>query len=65
MIIGYARENISGQNLDKQKAELSGSGCEKVYIDVIYGDKSSRPELTRALESLQPGDTFTVTSLDR
>src|SRR5829696_4875832 len=51
-IYGYARVSTDGQTLDAQVAQLKGAGAD-------------RPELTRLLRALSPGDVVLVTRLDR
>jgi DNA invertase Pin-like site-specific DNA recombinase len=63
--IGYARVSTTGQSLDSQIQQLRNNGCSQIFQEKISGAKSDRPELARLLKSLQPGDTLTVTRLDR
>jgi DNA invertase Pin-like site-specific DNA recombinase len=39
--------------------------CVRVWTDVASGSRDDRPELTRLLEQLLPGDTLVVWRLDR
>lgn len=66
MIIGYARTSTGHQEagLEHQVLTLQNLGCEKIYqeqVSSIY----DRDELKQAINSLQEGDTFVVTKLDR
>ena len=63
--IGYARVSTDGQTLDAQQAELTGSGCIKIYAEKMSGARGDRPQLGRLLKALQPGDVVLVTKLDR
>jgi DNA invertase Pin-like site-specific DNA recombinase len=65
MIVGYARVSTDGQTLDAQQASLAAAGAEKVYAEKISGAVTDRKALTRAIESLGPGDTLIVTRIDR
>lgn len=65
MLIGYARISTNDQNLDTQKDALRKTGCEKVFIEQMSGGVDSRPELDRAMETLNEGDTLIVWRLDR
>jgi DNA invertase Pin-like site-specific DNA recombinase len=65
MLIGYARVSTHDQNLDLQKDALEQTGCERIYVEHISGNSSSRPELEKAFEMLREGDTLIVWRLDR
>jgi DNA invertase Pin-like site-specific DNA recombinase len=66
MLIGYARISTDEQNLASQFDALMFVGCEKVFCDVgVSGATTERPELTRALLMLSPGDVLVVWKLDR
>ncbi len=70
MIYGYARVSTKGQerygnSLQEQVSKLESCGCERIYHDSFTGTKLERPEFTKLLEVLQPGDTLIVTKLDR
>jgi DNA invertase Pin-like site-specific DNA recombinase len=65
-IIGYCRASSTDQSLEIQEAALQAAGCE-----VIRGEKrtgttvAGRTELETVLAFLRPGDTLTVTRIDR
>lgn len=70
MVYGYARVSSIGQDKygnskQAQTDALLAAGCEKVYYEHFTGTKMERPELTKLLEELKPGDTLKVTKLDR
>ena len=70
MIYGYARVSTKGQDrygnsLQDQEAQLRGAGCEVIYHDSFTGTKMERPEFSKLLSLLRPGDTLVVTKLDR
>ncbi|MGN0362373.1 MAG: recombinase family protein [Bilifractor sp.] len=70
MVYGYARVSTKGQardgnSLDDQKKKLKEAGAEKIYADVFTGIKMDRLEFDQLRSELQPGDTLTVTKLDR
>ena len=65
MLIGYARVSTHEQNLALQQDALNAAGCERILADEASGATESRPELTRALDILRPGDTLVVWRLDR
>jgi len=44
---------------------LQRAGCARTFTDQASGAVASRPELTRLLEQLLPGDTMVVWKLDR
>lgn len=70
MIYGYARVSTRGQavygnSLDDQSIRLRDAGCETVIEESFTGTKMDRPEFSKLLSILQPGDTLVVTKLDR
>lgn len=70
MVYGYARVSSLGQDRygnskQGQTEALLAAGCEEVYYDHFTGKKMDRPEFTKLMEVLQPGDTLKVTKLDR
>lgn len=64
-IYGYARVSTDGQTLAAQDAQLHAAGCAKVYGEKVSGAKTDRPELSKLLRRLEPGDVLMVTRLDR
>ncbi len=62
---GYSRISTDDQRLDLQHDALSAAGCEVIYSDQISGSKIERPELSRLLNDLDPGDSVVVWRLDR
>ena len=70
MVYGYARVSSLGQDRygnskQGQTEALLAAGCEEVYYDHFTGTKMDRPEFTKLMEVLKPGDTLKVTKLDR
>ena len=65
LLLGYARVSTDDQELTNQQDELRAAGCSRTYAEKITGAKRNRPELTRLLDHLRPGDIVTVTRLDR
>jgi DNA invertase Pin-like site-specific DNA recombinase len=63
--LGYARVSTYGQPLDAQLEQLHGEGCNKIYREKASGARADRRELLRLLKALAPGDTVTVTRIDR
>ena len=64
-VYGYARVSSDGQTLDAQIAQLKAAGAEKVFREKISSARADRPELSRLLRKLAPGDRVLVTRLDR
>ncbi len=67
---GYARVSTKGQqrdgnSLDEQERVLREAGAEVIYTEAFTGMKKERPEFSKLMEVLQPGDTLIVTKLDR
>ncbi|MEO1039516.1 MAG: recombinase family protein [Pseudomonadota bacterium] len=66
MRIGYARVSTSDQCLDLQRDALEEAGCTEIYEDHgVSGIAKERPELTKAIDQLEPGDVLVVWRLDR
>lgn len=67
MDIGYARVSTGGQELEDQREQLAAAGCQRIFLETVSGaaPMGQRPELTRLLDHLRPGDVVTVTRLDR
>jgi DNA invertase Pin-like site-specific DNA recombinase len=64
LLLGYACVSTDAQDLAGQRDELHAVGCTRIFAEKITGTHSDRPELTRRLDHLRPGDVVTVT-LDR
>lgn len=66
MFIGYMRVSTDAQSLDLQEDALRQAGCEKIFKDVVTGDKADRPGLAECLAYLRDGDdTLVVWKSDR
>ena len=66
MQIGYARVSRGDhQDLDAQVTALAAAGCDPILREEASGGQTDRPELARAIRSLQPGDVLVVWKLDR
>jgi DNA invertase Pin-like site-specific DNA recombinase len=64
-MIGYARVSTAEQNLALQLDALRAVGCSRIFQDRSSGSIRERPQLTRALNHLRPGDTLVTWRLDR
>jgi DNA invertase Pin-like site-specific DNA recombinase len=67
-VVGYARAagGAGGPaGLARLARELAEAGCGRVCADEERGRQSGRPQLAACLESLRPGDTLVVASLDQ
>ncbi|MEV4281484.1 recombinase family protein [Actinoplanes xinjiangensis] len=62
---GYGRVSTREQNLDRQQAALAAAGCARCFLDKATGKNTNRPELTKMLDYVHPGDALVVVSLDR
>jgi hypothetical protein len=65
MKIGYGRVSTNGQSLEAQEAELQSAGVDKIFKEKASGAETNRPQLAKAIGSLQKGDLLVVTRLDR
>lgn len=61
--IGYARPREPDS--DHQTAELASAGATTIFTERQLARDADRPELRRALDALEPGDSLLVASLDR
>lgn len=65
-IIGYTRVSTKDQDTSLQDAAMAEAKVDRVYTDHgVSGTLASRPELDKALDRLDRGDTFVVWKLDR
>lgn len=67
---GYARVSTKGQqkngnSLEDQRRKLEDAGCDEIVLEAYTGTKTDRPEFTKLVEKLEPGDTLVVCKLDR
>ena len=65
LLLGYARVSTDAQDLTNQREQLAAAGCSRIFAEKVTGTRRDRPELTRLLDHLRPGDVVTVTRLDR
>lgn len=64
-LLGYARVSTADQDAALQIDALQQAGCYKVFVDQASGSLDERPELSKLLEQIRPGDTLVVWRLDR
>lgn len=66
MLFGYARVSKGeDQSTAAQRRLLREAGAARVYEETLSGGRWDRPELTRLLDQLRPGDVVLVWKLDR
>ena len=70
MVVGGCRAVISTidqiAGFEAQKTELVAAGCDtRLFVEQISSVEATRPQLTRLLDQLRPGDVVVVTKLDR
>jgi DNA invertase Pin-like site-specific DNA recombinase len=63
-VVGYARAT-AGDRATGVGRGLTEAGCARVYTDEQTSRQTGRPQLAACLESLRPGDTLVVASLDQ
>jgi len=64
-LLGYARVSTGDQDAALQQDALKAASCYRIFTDTASGSLESRPELTKVLDQLRPGDTLVVWRLDR
>lgn len=70
MKYGYARvstirQGKDGNSLDDQREKLLAAGAEEIIVDTFTGTKLERPEFSKLMARIQPGDVLYITKLDR
>ena len=66
MRYGYARVSSDAQDYAAQVEALKDAGCERVYSEKASGkSRDGRPEFSKLMKALLPGDAVVVTKLDR
>lgn len=66
-VYGYARVSTRGQDLHEQIEQLKNEGINSkyIYFEKYTGTKVHRPQFEKLVSTVKPGDTITVTKLDR
>lgn len=64
-LLGYARVSTADQDAALQQDALEAAGCYQVFTDTASGAVQTRPELSKVLDQLRPGDVLVVWRLDR
>ncbi|WP_258804244.1 recombinase family protein [Pseudarthrobacter sp. NS4] len=62
-LLGYARVSTGNQDAALQQDALKAAGRYRIFTSSGYLE--SRPELTKVLVQLRPGDTLVMWRLDR
>ena len=63
--IGYARCSTAEQNPKRQQEWLQSQGCERIYLDMMSGTDTHRPQLQAMLDYVREGDMLCVESISR
>ena len=63
--IMYQRISTRSQNLARQEAMASELCVDKVFVDVMSGKDTKRPQLEEMLAYVRSGDTLIVESFSR
>lgn len=66
-IYGYIRVSSKDQNADRQIVAMHEYGIEEkfIYLDKLSGKNFDRPQYSKMLKKMKPGDTLVVKSIDR
>lgn len=59
------RVSTADQDAALQQDALAAAGCYRVFTDTASGAVQNRPELTKLMDQLRPGDILVVWRLDR
>lgn len=62
---GYARVSTKGQSYADQINQLQAAGVDKILAEKYTGTTTNRPQFDKLKSLVKPGDTITVTKLDR
>ena len=66
MRYGYARVSSKTQDYSAQVDALKAAGCERIFSEKQSGKSAKdRPEFSKLMRALVPGDTVVVSKLDR
>jgi DNA invertase Pin-like site-specific DNA recombinase len=65
MKIGYVRCSSKTQNPERQEVLMQRLGVEKVFVDMLSGKDTDRPQLQSMLEFMREGDLVVVESFSR
>ena len=65
MKIGYVRCSSKTQNPERQEVLMQRLGVEKVFVDMLSGKDTDRPQLQAMLEFMRDGDMVVVESFSR
>lgn len=65
MKIGYVRCSSKTQNPERQEVLMQRLGAEKVFVDMLSGKDTDRPQLQTMLEFMRDGDMVVVESFSR
>src|SRR4029079_1905648 len=64
--IGYARVSTKAQDMERQIRALKAERVDEIFKDTASGKSlAGRPQLTKALDSLAPGDELVIAEWDR
>jgi DNA invertase Pin-like site-specific DNA recombinase len=61
IIVGYARVSTGSQSYVDQVAQLERAGVVRIFREKESGARSDRPQLAKAIASLDEGDVLLVT----
>lgn len=65
MMVGYIRISTKDQTTIRQEVLMETLKVESVYIDIMSGKSTNRPQLKKMLEFVRKGDTVVCESISR
>ena len=64
MIYGYARVSTAAQDESGQVSQLKAAGCGRIFREKVTGTAADRPQLTKLMKKLAPGDVVITPAVD-
>ena len=65
MKVGYIRVSTTSQNPARQEVLMRELGVDIIFVDMVSGKNTDRPQLKKLLDYVRQGDTVIVESISR